>query len=142
MEDIIIPVNEIIEQEKTTMGLSVWNETVKETLMVIYKPEKLVAILQLAKEHPVEGIYFQDRFCQFIVLVQLKLTTTKPFIDGSIKLLDCHNDLDAALDEYRAYRDNQWNEGTINDFMRLFQEIEKDKSGSKATMKITFHIPG
>lgn len=141
MSEIIIPVNEIIQDEKITTGLVVWNETVRDALMVIYKPEKLLGILQLAKEHPIEGVYFQDRFCQYIILVQLKVTAVKPFIDGSIKLLDCHNDLDAALDEYRAYRDNKWDEKTMNEFMKLYQKIEQDKSGSTAIMNITLHIP-
>lgn len=141
MQEIIIPVNEIIEDEKITTGLVVWNETVRDVLMVIYKPEKLMGLIVLAKEHPAEGIYFQDRFCQFIILVQLKVTAMHPFIDGSIKLLDCRNDIDAALDEYRAYRDNQWDEKAMNEFLKLFQKIEQDKSGSNATMKITFHIP-
>lgn len=51
-------------------------------------------------------------------------------------IIDCHSNVDAALDEYLSYGQHNWDQESKDSFMRLFQEIEDDPQTDRAVMTI------
>jgi len=125
-------VNNIREEDNVIKAYAVYNTTVLEGLAVIYPKDVVDGYMNSAKKD-VKGIYFFDRFCQFIIFVQIKTT---PKFDGSIVFIDCKNSPEAALDEYLGFKDKGWKMEHINVFMKRFQDIEKDISPGFAKLAI------
>ncbi len=115
-------------------GLAVIDKTVKYDLSIIFEPHVLKIVLASAASNSKEGgINFFMRFCQYVVLVQLKVI---PQFKGSLNFIDCHNNLDAALDQYLSYTENKWLPEQKNQFMQYFEEVRNDYSKEKAEMII------
>lgn len=128
-------VNEIVEMStNVTYGMAVINKTIEEDLQIIFEPKIAIAILHMAKDHSHEGgVNLFTKFCQYVVLVCIQIV---PVFDGSINFIDCHNDVDAALDEYLSYTKNNWLPQQKAEFMKQFQEIQNNPPKELAQMII------
>lgn len=128
-------VNEIVEMsDNVTYGLAVIDKTVQEDLPIIFEPKIVQNLLFMAKEHAHHGgVNLITKFCQYIVIVQIQVV---PKFNGSLNFIDCHNNLDAALDEYLAYTKNEWHLKQKEDFMKNFQAIQDNPPKELAQMVI------
>lgn len=117
---IKIPVNHIYEQDGVINGICALNETVVDTLKIIY-PTKDRAILNEVAKRPNESSYFLDKFCQFIVKFQYE-----PKAGYSLKFIDFNGDMDIALDEYLILQDKGWEKQDRDRIMELFSQIKSE----------------
>lgn len=96
---------------------------IKNILPLVIRDTDLPIILdELTKTE--EAIYYLDRFCQFIFLLELK----KNFGGGQLMFFDCINETDIALDLYNDLSKDGWITQPKNEFMTLFQEIQLEYS--------------
>lgn len=138
MEKIIIPVDDVFEGKHITQGFIANSKNVQHALSVIYPADQLFHLFQSAGEAGEKGLLFFDRFCQYIIMVQIKVT---PVFEGALSLIDCHNDVEAALDEYNAYAGNSWDEATVGRFMELYY-LAKQEGADIVTAELAVNSAG
>ncbi|HJV20823.1 MAG TPA: hypothetical protein VJ552_13145 [Sediminibacterium sp.] len=126
-------VNEIIDNGTTVQGLAVLNHTVLTALKDMYERTHLDKIMFLAQQAG-QPIYFFDRYCQYIVFVQISIIGVG--FEGALSMIDCKGDYDTALDQYLEYQKNGWDVGDRTKFMQKFEEIINDKSGIQAELVV------
>jgi hypothetical protein len=123
-------VQQIVPTTGPTFGHCDDIENVRKNLLLIYNED---LIEKFYTETVKNGIFrFFHRYCQYIFSVQ---TFIIPTFQIRMVFIDCHSDVDAALDFYMATGADLYdNEKTL--FMDLFNEIENDKLKDKAIMVV------
>jgi hypothetical protein len=117
-------VNRIIKEGNAVHGYTVFDNTVFENLRIIYSGKLLEGITYLIKNSK-DSFYTFDRFCQYIIYLQFQ-----PALGLTLKFSDYKNDTDAALEEYKLLRDNNWRKEDTDKIMKIFQEILEDKNNT------------
>lgn len=120
MTDIFV--NEIIKDNGVTYGIAVWDKTVLKNINIIYSGAMLTNILSLLNNPPSEGLYFFDRFCQYVVFVQ-----QEPYYGLTMKFTDYQNNDNLALDEYLKLKQKDWLQRDREKIMELYHEIKTQK---------------
>lgn len=124
-------VNEIVQGKNITHGYATYEETVVENFRTIFTKEQLWAEIDWIDNSPEDHGNKLIRFCQFIIYLTFH---KKPKLSFGMVLIDCHSDIDAALDEYLMYGRENWDQERKDEFMRLFQEIQDDPETEQAIM--------
>lgn len=120
MTDIFV--NDIIEDNGVTHGIAVLDKTVLKNIKIVYSGKMLATILALINTPPQEGLYFFDKFCQYVVYFQ-----QQPDLGLTMKLTDYQNNDDLALDEYLVLKQKDWLQQDREKIMELFHEIKTQK---------------
>lgn len=120
MTDIFV--NEILEDNGVTHGIAVWDKTVLKNIHILYSGKMLTNILALISNPPKEGLYFFDKFCQYVVFVQ-----QQPILGLTMKFTDYQNNDDLALDEYLILKEKDWQQQDREKIMKLYHEIKTQK---------------
>ena len=113
--------NKIIEKDGITSGYVVYDETIDENLEILFTKPQLNAMKSIMTT-PKGGACSFDRFCQFIVFTRFS------HLGWTMRIIDYHNDVNAALDEYSVLLGKGWGQAHGDKIMSIFQEIEKDKT--------------
>ncbi len=126
----VIYVDHITESENITFGRSESLQLSHKNLLTIYKSD-LVDVFR--EETYKNGIFRSfDKYCQFIFSVE---TVVIPNFMIIFTIIDCHNNIDAALDLYTAKGTSLTKEEKTK-FMMLFNEIENLSSSKYAKLEI------
>jgi hypothetical protein len=112
-------VDEIENEGKIKRGYVVDNFLVEANLDTIYSSQEVKYFFDTVEASPLGKASFLGRYCQFILIVNLKL---RPEINHSMVIIDCHSDADAALDEYLYFSSIDWD--LRDKFMQFFTDIQ------------------
>jgi hypothetical protein len=131
-------VNEIVEGERITHGYAAYEETIVQNLRTIFSQQELGEMIEGIESLSQDSGTRLVRFCQFIIYLSFH---KKPKLTLGMVFIDCHSDVDAALDEYLTYGRHNWDQEAKDRFMRLFQEIQNDPGIERAVMSLWVDQP-
>lgn len=124
-------VDEIEVDGNVTRGYVVSPAYIMANLHTIHTDEEIEQNIGIVRRSPLGRGNYMTRYCQFIVLVNIEF---EPKENLTMVIIDCHNDLDAALDEYLKYKSIEWS--SRDWFMELFGRIRDEIDCPKAEMKV------
>jgi hypothetical protein len=128
----IMLVDKIEKNGNLTYGYVVNEDAIVENLRNIYSQQELAEMIECIDKSADYGNTF-ERFCQLIVYISYH---KQPKLSFGMVVIECHSDLDTALDEYRMYSEQNWDQTSKDRFMTLFQEVQNDPAEESAIMTI------
>ena len=120
--------------ERVTYGIAAITETVLEDVKLLMPPSQFNELIRLARKDASQGgagINFFTTYGQFIVGGHI---TGGGGIKIMLNFVDCHNDIEAALEECSALLEHNWKPDHLHAFMQEFRKIQDNPPNELAEM--------
>ena len=121
-----IPVEVLVETPNLIYGYSLTDFNALQLLQNMFSKKELSRLLlQALDDHTSNGIQVVASYCQYIVLVHLKLQEN---FNGNICFIDCMGNTEATLTTYPNFPILEWSADHKAAFVKLNNSIHKNKN--------------